>query len=68
MIGLPSVTTPASGAIVAVAITLTAEVRMPPKMIGSASGSSTLRTICAPVMPTPRAASTVSGSTCVTPT
>ena len=32
MIGSPSVTTPASGAIVAVAMTLTAEVRMPPKI------------------------------------
>ena len=47
MIGSPSVLTPASGAIVAVAITLTAEVRIPPKMSGSASGSSTLRTISA---------------------
>ena len=41
MIGSPSVITPASGAIVAVATTLTAEVRMPPKISGSASGSST---------------------------
>ena len=48
MIGSPSVSTPASGAIVAVAITLTAEIRMPPKISGSASGSSTLRTICEP--------------------
>ena len=51
MIGSPSVTTPASGAIVAVAMTLTVDVLMPPKISGSASGSSTRRTICAPVMP-----------------
>ena len=67
MIGSPSVTTPASGAIVAVAITFTAEMRIPPKISGSASGSSTRRTICAPVIPMPRAESTVSRSTWRTP-
>ena len=68
MIGSPSVFTPASGAIVAVATTFTIEILMPPKMSGSASGSSTLRTISGSVMPIPRAESTVSGSTWVTAT
>ncbi len=52
---------------VAVAMTLTADVRTPPKSSGSASGSSTLRTIWKPVIPWPRAASTISGSTWRTP-
>ena len=68
MIGSPSVCTLASGAIVAVATTFTAEVRRPPKIAGRASGSSILRTISMPVMPCPRAASTVSRSTWRTPT
>ena len=68
MIGSPSVSTPTSGAIVAVAMTLTVDVRMPPKISGSASGSSTERTICAPDIPMPRAASTASRLTCRTPT
>src|SRR5215213_3079858 len=63
MMGSPSVTTPPSGPSVAVAMTLTAEVRMPAATSGRASGSSTRRTTSAPVMPTPRAASTTSGST-----
>ena len=46
MIGSPSVSTPTSGAMVAVAMTLTVEVLMPPKISGSASGSSTERTTC----------------------
>ena len=68
MMGSPSVTTPASGAIVAVATTFTADVRIPPKTRPSESGSSTRRRICGPVMPIPRAASTASGSTSRTPT
>ena len=68
MMGSPSVCTLANGAIVAVATTLTADVRRPAKIDGSASGSSILRTISMPVMPWPRAASTVSRSTCLTPT
>ena len=68
LIGSPSVTTPASGAIVAVAITLTTDVRMPPNSSGRASGSSIRRTLCSPVMPMPRAASTTSRSTWRTPT
>ena len=67
MIGSPSVTTPASGAMVAVATTFTAEMRIPPKISGSASGSSTRRTTWAPVIPMPRAESTVSRSTWRTP-
>jgi hypothetical protein len=51
MIGSPSVCTLAIGAIVAVATTLTADVRKPAKIEGSASGSSILRTISMPVMP-----------------
>ena len=51
MIGSPSVTTPAAGPSVAVAMTLTVEVLTPPKTSGSASGSSTRRRICAPVRP-----------------
>jgi hypothetical protein len=68
MIGSPRESSPARGASVAVATTFTAEVLMPPKISGSASGSSTRRTICGPVMPMPRAASTVSRSTCLTAT
>ena len=68
MIGSPSVSTPTSGAMVAVAMTLTVEVLMPPKISGSASGSSTERTTSGPDMPMPRAASTVSRLTCWTPT
>ena len=60
MIGSPSDSAPASGASVAVAITFTAEVLIPPKMSGRARGNSIRRTICAPVIPMPRAASTVS--------
>ncbi len=44
MIGSPSVTTPASGPSVAVAMTLTVEVVIPPKISGRASGSSTRAT------------------------
>ena len=58
----------ASGAIVAVAITDTSEIRIPPMIVGSAIGISTRRTICAPVRPLPLAASTVSGSTPRMPT
>ena len=68
MIGSPSVTTPASGAIVAVATTLTADVRMPPKIVGSASGSSTLANDLDLGHALPRAASTISRSTWRTPT
>jgi hypothetical protein len=68
MIGSPSVSTPTSGAMVAVARTLTVEIRIPPKISGSASGSSTERTICVPDMPIPRAASTASRLTWRTPT
>ena len=67
MIGSPSVTTPAAGPSVAVAMTFTVEVFTPPKTSGRASGSSTRRRICAPVRPIPRAASTASGSTPRTP-
>ena len=68
MIGSPSVTMPASGAIVAVATTLTIEMRMPPKMSGRAIGSSTWRTMSIPRMPIPREASTMPRSTWRTPT
>ena len=68
MIGSPSVSTPTSGAIVAVAMTFTVEVLIPPKTSGRASGSSTERTISKPDIPMPRAASTASRLTCSTPT
>ena len=64
----PSVTTPASGAIVAVATIAIVAPRMPVKMLGIASGTSTLRTISNSVMPMPRAASTVARSTWRMPT
>jgi hypothetical protein len=51
-----------------VAITLTVDVLIPPKISGSASGSSTWRSTCLPDSPMPRAASTVSRSTCRIPT
>ena len=63
MMKSPSVTTPASGAIVAVATMLTAAVRTPLMIVGTASGSSTLRITSSSVIPTPRAASTAPGST-----
>ena len=58
---------PAIAAIVAVAITKMAAIRIPAKTSGSASGSSTRRSICVPVIPIPRAASTTSRSTPSTP-
>ena len=68
MIGRPSVSTLASGAIVAVAITETSEMRMPAMIVGRAIGSSTWSATWRPVSPLPRAASTVSGSTPRMPT
>ena len=68
MIGRPSVSTLASGAIVAVAITDTSEMRMPAMIVGSAIGSSTWSATWRPVSPLPLAASTVSGSTPRMPT
>ena len=59
---------PAIAAIVAVATTKTAAVRMPAKRSGSASGSSTRLITCHGVIPIPRAASTASGSTWSTAT
>ncbi len=53
---------------VAVAHTCTTASRMPEKMIGSASGSSTRRSTSPSDMPIPRAASTVSRSTSRMPT
>ena len=41
-------------------ITVTAAMRMPATITGSASGTSTFHRICAPLMPIPRAASTTS--------
>ena len=55
-------------AMVAVAHTCTKASRMPEKMIGSASGSSTRRSTSPSDMPIPRAASTVSRSTSRMPT
>ena len=52
---------------VAVETTCSVALRMPPKMIGSASGISTRVAIWDSVMPTPREASTVAGSTALTP-
>ena len=68
MMKSPSVSTPASGAIVAVATMLIAAVRMPAMIVGTASGSSTLRMISSSVIPMPRAASTASRSTWRMPT
>ena len=69
MIGRPSVSTLASGAIVAVATTHTSEMRSPAKIVGSASGSSTLRMICGLGQPDRRAPRRrVSRSTPRTPT
>ncbi len=53
---------------IAVASTATEASRMPPKIVGSASGNSIKRTICSSLMPCPRAASTRSRSTWRTPT
>ena len=68
MMGVPSVSTLASGPRMAVATTLTAESWSPPKIERVASGSSTLRTIWVSLIPIPRAASTASGETPRTPT
>ena len=59
----PSPPPPAIAAIVAVAITKIAPMRMPATTSGSPSGSSTWSSTCRSLMPIPRAASTTSGST-----
>ena len=64
----PSVSTPASGAIVAVATIVIAPVRTPLISVGTASGSSTRRITSSSVIPIPRAASTAPRSTWRTPT
>ena len=56
------------GEFVAVATTLTAEVRIPAKMVGSARGNLMRPTTCMSLMPTPLAASTISGLIWRTPT
>ena len=68
MIGTPSVSTPTYGPNVAVASTLTTEVRMPPKTSGRARGSWTRSASWRSESPMPRAASTTSRSTWRTPT
>ena len=50
------------------AITFTAEMRTPAKMVGRANGSSTWRMICPSDRPIPRAESTISRSTWRMPT
>ncbi len=59
---------PAMPASVAVEITKTAAIRIPVRMSGSPSGSSTCARICRSVKPIPRAASTTSRSTLSTAT
>ncbi len=68
MMKSPSVSTPARGAIVAVAMMLIAPVRTPLMIVGTASGSSTRRITSSSLMPTPRAASTAPRSTWRMPT
>src|SRR4051794_6570367 len=63
----PSPPPPAIAAIVAVAITKTAAIRIPAKISGAASGSSTPVRIWRPVIPMPRADSTTLRSTWSTP-
>ena len=64
----PSVSSPASGPSVAVAMMLIAAVRTPVMIVGAASGSSTLRTTSNALIPIPRAASTAPRSTWRMPT
>jgi hypothetical protein len=64
---LPRLVWPIGVDSVAVPITHVAAVRMPAMMVGSASGSSTISSDCARVMPTPRAASLTAGSMPLSP-
>ena len=64
----PRVLTPASEAIVAVAMMLIPPVRTPLMIVGTASGSSIRRRTWNPLIPIPRAASTASRSTWRMPT
>jgi len=57
-----------AGAMIAVASTVTTEMRTPLMIVGRASGASIWRTICSSLSPWPRAASTSSRSTWRTPT
>ena len=60
---LPRLVAPTGVESVAVPTTHTAAVRSPATITGSASGSSTRKSCCAGVMPTPRAASISAGET-----
>jgi len=53
--------------IVAVARLMTTESRMPPRMTGRASGSSTRKSRCIALMPMPSAASSIEAGTCRRP-
>ena len=63
----PRSSTPTVAPTVAIATIITVACRMPPRMTGTASGSSTLRSTCRGFMPMPRAASTTAGSTVLMP-
>ena len=67
MITSPRVRAATVEPMVAVPIEITALSLMPPRITGSASGSSTWRSRCAPVIPMPSAASITEGLSVVSP-